>query len=109
VKTHKAELVRYQRTIPGHNSLSENIFSVLIVPPDVLKQLAPIPRADRERLLKALEMVAEAPTKRFPFVTEMVGNPGVWRLRKGDWRAVSRICGTDVILDRVGHRKEVYR
>jgi mRNA-degrading endonuclease RelE of RelBE toxin-antitoxin system len=82
---------------------------VLIVPPDVLKQLAPIPRADRERLLKALEMVAEAPTKRFPFVTEMVENPGVWRLRKGDRRAVFRIRGTDVILDRVGHRKEVYR
>jgi len=30
-------------------------------------------------------------------------------LRKGDWRAVYRMRGTDVILDRVGNRRDVYR
>jgi mRNA-degrading endonuclease RelE of RelBE toxin-antitoxin system len=81
----------------------------LIVPTDVLKQLASMPKTDRDRLLRALEMVAAAPGIRFSFVTEMVGNRGVWRLRKGDWRAVFRIHGVDVILDRVGHRRDVYR
>jgi mRNA interferase RelE/StbE len=81
----------------------------LVIPPDVLKQLASIPRADRHRLLSALDAVAAKPTERFSFVTEMVGQKGVWRLRKGDWRAVFRLRGEDVVLDRVGHRREVYR
>jgi len=81
----------------------------LLIPPDVVKQLAAMPKADRKRLLDALEAVAEKPTHRFSFVTQMVGQAGVWRLRKGDWRAVYRIQDGDVILDRVGHRREVYR
>jgi mRNA-degrading endonuclease RelE of RelBE toxin-antitoxin system len=81
----------------------------VLIPPDVLRQLAAIPRRDRERLLEALDMVAAEPAKRFPFVTELVGHPGVWRSRKGDWRAVYRIRGTDVVLDRVGNRRDVYR
>jgi mRNA interferase RelE/StbE len=81
----------------------------LLIPPEVVKQLAAMPQADRKRLLDALEMVAAAPARRFAFVTQMVGQSGVWRLRKGDWRAVFRIREGDVIVDRVGHRREVYR
>lgn len=81
----------------------------LLIPADVLKQLAAIPKPDRKRLLDALEAVAAEPTKQFSFVTQMAGQVGVWRLRKGDWRAVYRIHAGDVILDRVGHRREVYR
>jgi mRNA-degrading endonuclease RelE of RelBE toxin-antitoxin system len=81
----------------------------VIIPPDLLRQLAAVPRRDRERLLQALEMVAAEPARRFSFITELVGQPGVWRLRKGDWRAVYRMRGTDVILDRVGNRRDVYR
>ena len=81
----------------------------LLIPPEVLKQLAAMPKAGRKRLLDALEVVAAEPAKRFPFVTQMVGQAGIWRLRKGDWRAVYRIHQGDVILDRVGHRREVYR
>jgi mRNA-degrading endonuclease RelE of RelBE toxin-antitoxin system len=81
----------------------------VIIPPDLLRQLAAVPRRDRERLLQALEMVAAEPARRFSFITELVGQPGVRRLRKGDWRAVYRMRGTDVILDRVGNRRDVYR
>lgn len=81
----------------------------LLIPRDVWRQFAAMPKRDRERLIEALQLVAADPTKRFPFVTQLVGESGAWRLRKGDWRAVYRIVGTDVILDRVGHRKEVYR
>jgi mRNA-degrading endonuclease RelE of RelBE toxin-antitoxin system len=42
-------------------------------------------------------------------VTELVGADGLWRLRKGDWRAVFRIHQGDVIVDRVGNRKDIYR
>lgn len=81
----------------------------LVIPPDVLRQLVAMPRRDRERLLEALEMVAAEPTKRFTFVTELVGDPGVWRLRKGDWRAVYRWRDADMVLDRVGNRRDIYR
>jgi len=81
----------------------------LLIPPDVLKQLAAMPKADRKRLLDALEMVAAEPTRRFAFVTQMVGQAEVFRLRKGDWRAVFRIRQSDVVVDRVGHRREIYR
>jgi mRNA-degrading endonuclease RelE of RelBE toxin-antitoxin system len=80
----------------------------LIIPPDVLPQLTALPKRDRERLLEALEMVAAEPQRWFSFVTEMVGQSGVWRMRKGDWRAVYRMRGTDVVVDRVGNRRDVY-
>ena len=82
---------------------------VLIIRPDVLPQLAALPKRDRERLLDSLEMVAAEPNRRFSFVSELVGQPGVWRLRNGNWRVVFRRRDVDVVVDRVGNRKEVYR
>lgn len=48
-------------------------------------------------------------TVRMNFVTEMIGEPGAWRLRKGDWRAIFVIEGADVVVTRVGNRREIYR
>jgi mRNA interferase RelE/StbE len=81
----------------------------LIIPTAVLKQMKAMPKADQARIIDALEQVAENLTERMPFVTEMVGEPGVWRLRKGDWRATFLIDGADVVVIRVGNRREVYR
>jgi mRNA interferase RelE/StbE len=81
----------------------------LILPTAVLKQMKAIPKADQARMIEALEQVAHNPIERMPFVTEMVGEPGVWRLRKGDWRATFVIEGTDVVVTRVGNRREIYR
>jgi mRNA-degrading endonuclease RelE of RelBE toxin-antitoxin system len=30
-------------------------------------------------------------------------------VRQGDWRAVYEIAGEDIVVIRVGHRREVYR
>jgi len=68
-----------------------------------------IPKAEQRRMIDALEQVAADLSVRLPFVTEMVGQPGVWRLRKGDWRAVYTIEGDDVVVRNVGNRREVYR
>ena len=81
----------------------------LIIPTAVLKQMKAIPNADRARIIDALEQVADNLTMRMPFVTEMVGEPGVWRLRKGGWRATFVIDGADVVVIRVGNRRETYR
>jgi mRNA-degrading endonuclease RelE of RelBE toxin-antitoxin system len=81
----------------------------LIIPTAVLKQMKAMPKADQARIIDALEQVAENLTVRMPFVTEMVGEPGVWRLRKAAWRATFVIDGADVVVTRVGNRREVYR
>jgi mRNA-degrading endonuclease RelE of RelBE toxin-antitoxin system len=39
----------------------------------------------------------------------MIGEPGVWRPRKGDWRAIVVIEGADVVVTPVGNRREIYR
>lgn len=82
---------------------------VLIIEPAAARELAKLPRADRERVREALEQVAAAPSVRLSFVTEMAGRPGHWRLRKGNWRAIYRVDGEDVVVLRVAHRREAYR
>jgi mRNA interferase RelE/StbE len=81
----------------------------LLIPPQVFKQLAAIPKADARRLLERLERIAEAPDKLHPNVAALKGESGVFRVRQGNWRAVFSIEEGDVIVDRVAHRREVYR
>lgn len=80
----------------------------LVIPHTVLRQLKAMPRADAKRLLAAFELVAADPMFRHSFVTEMVGEPGVWRARKGNWRAVFEIVEGDVVVRKIGNRKDVY-
>jgi len=81
----------------------------VIIPPSVVKQLAGLPRGDAERLLERLHGIAAAPAERHPNVTPLRGEAGSYRLRQGRWRVVFSIEDGDVILDRVAHRREVYR
>lgn len=81
----------------------------LLIPPSVMKQLAGLPRADAGRLLERLQRIAAAPDERHPNVVPLSGQSGSYRLRQGQWRAVFSIEDGDVILDRVAHRREVYR
>lgn len=81
----------------------------LLIPQRVFKQLATMPKADARKLLDRLEKIADAPEKLQPNVVPLVGEPGVFRVRQGNWRAVFSIEEGDVIVDRVAHRREVYR
>ena len=81
----------------------------LLIPPAVFKQLAAMPRADAKRLLDRLRQIAETPTERHPNVSVLAGTAGTYRVRQGNWRAVFSIEDGDVIVDRVAHRREVYR
>ena len=68
-----------------------------------------ISKADARRLLDRLERIADAPEKRHANVLPLVGEPGAFRVRQGNWRAVFSIEQGDVIVDRVAHRREVYQ
>jgi mRNA interferase RelE/StbE len=81
----------------------------LIIPPRVAVQFAAVPRPEAKRLLERLERIAEHPTAPHSGVKRLTGLPGGFRVRPGDWRAVYTIKDGNVIVARVGNRKEVYR
>lgn len=81
----------------------------LLVPAAVEKQFALMPKSEARRLRNRLEAIAAAPSAQHPNVRPLVGSSGSFRLRQGDWRAVFSIEGDDVVVDRVAHRREVYR
>ena len=82
----------------------------LIFSRDAVRALLAMPKRDAERLREKLEAIAATPTERHPGVEAMQGKPpGRFRVRQGDWRAVFRIDGGEVLVDRVGNRGEVYR
>jgi mRNA-degrading endonuclease RelE of RelBE toxin-antitoxin system len=80
----------------------------LLLPLRVEKQLEALPRAERTQLMQRLRAIAATPDVRHPNVPPLVGRPGVFRVRQGDWRALFRIEDTDVVVVRVAHRREAY-
>jgi mRNA interferase RelE/StbE len=68
-----------------------------------------MPQREAGQMMDRLKAIAAAPTEQHPSVIAMAGEPaGRFRVRQGEWRAVFRIDGEDVVVDRIGHRREVY-
>ena len=63
----------------------------------------------RRRLGRAIEALAAQP--RPPGVKALQGEPGVLRLREGDYRILYRVDDKvlTVLVVTIGHRREVYR
>lgn len=78
-------------------------------PHRVLKQLEAAPRDVAKQLRDRLEGIAANPFAPQRGVRPMSGGSGSFRVRQGDWRAVYTVEDGDVIVERVAHRKEVYR
>jgi mRNA-degrading endonuclease RelE of RelBE toxin-antitoxin system len=83
----------------------------LIVSPGAARDLAALPVRERRALFERVEAFAADPFARHPAARPLRGHDDRVRVRHGDWRAVCRIDRADeaVILERVEHRKEVYR
>jgi mRNA interferase RelE/StbE len=83
----------------------------LIVPSAVAKEMASMPRRDRDALLVRATTFAAEPFATHPWAAPLKGRSDVVRLRHGNWRAVCRIDRDDemVIIDSVAHRREIYR
>lgn len=80
----------------------------LIYHPDILKYDLPrIPKNIRDTIRKAIE-------GRLLFNPVLFGEPlrqslkGHRKLRVGDYRIIYRITGEEVIILKIGHRREVY-
>ncbi len=79
----------------------------LIYHPEVRDDLRHIPRNIKESLRKAIE-------NRLAFDPLLYGRPlrqslkGHRKLRVGEYRIIYRVSGDDVIILKIGHRREVY-
>ena len=82
---------------------------VLLLSPAALKALMGMPKRERAQLKARLDAIAAAPGEQHASVTALQGEPrGRFRVRQGDYRAEFRNDGEDVVVDRIGHRREVY-
>jgi mRNA interferase RelE/StbE len=78
----------------------------LRIEPKAVKAAKGLPRQDWDRLKERLERIARDPHGNHSDVEPYEGG---YRVRHGDWRAIYVITGGDVVVIKVGHRREVYR
>lgn len=72
------------------------------------RQLLRLPAPIQARIIRAVASLADDP--RPPGCRKIVGTDDVWRVRVGDYRVLYRVLDAEleVIVIRVGHRKDVY-
>jgi mRNA-degrading endonuclease RelE of RelBE toxin-antitoxin system len=70
--------------------------------------LREMPKVDVARITAALRQVADLHPQRLSFVTELVGRPGVWRLRKGNFRAVCSFDDDSMIVFEIGGARRFF-
>lgn len=83
----------------------------LIVSPVALRELASLPGHDRDGLLAKAESFATDPFAPHPWASPLRGTADRVRIRQGDWRGVMLLLRArdTIVLERVAHRREVYR
>ena len=75
----------------------------------VEKDLRKIDRAQVPRVVEAIQKLADDP---HPAASrQLVGSEKAFRLRVGDYRVVYMVFADsgEIVIERVGHRKDVYR
>ena len=85
----------------------------LIVSPTAAQAMQPkqMPRREATALLRKLIEFAADPFAAHPWALPLAGHDNRVRIRQGEWRAVVLIVRTEdtVIVERVEHRRNVYR
>ena len=73
-----------------------------------VSDLERLDRQVRRRILRKLEWFAENFTRVVP---EPLGGEfkGVYKLRVGTWRVIYTIEGDTIVIQSVGHRREIYK
>ncbi len=73
------------------------------------RQLRKLPQPTRDRILDAIEDLADDPRPQGS--KKIAGTQATWRIRIGDYRVIYDICNGELLIFvvRVGHRREVYQ
>lgn len=74
-----------------------------------MKELAKLDKPVARRIVGAIDGLEAQP--RPPGARSLVGYPGLWRIRIGDYRVVYAIKDAELVILalRVAHRRDVYR
>ncbi len=74
----------------------------------VRQSLDKLPEKDRRVVITALESLEQEPR---PRGVEKIRGTELWRIRKGDYRAIYYIDDREqtITVVRIGHRRDVYR
>ena len=74
-----------------------------------VRSLAMLQRQEQLRIRAAIDLLAENP--RPPGCVALQGEPGVFRVRVGDFRILYEVVDRLLLVQvvRIGHRREVYR
>jgi len=77
--------------------------------PRAMKELTKLDRPIVRRIVKAVDGLGVQPRPRGSH--SLVGYPGLWRIRIGDYRVVYAIRDAELVVLalRVAHRRDVYR
>jgi mRNA interferase RelE/StbE len=79
----------------------------VVLTKEAIEQLGELPRVIRERITTLIERLGHWP--KVSGVKRLSGDLAGWfRLRTGDYRLRFRLQGEKVIIDKIGHRKDVY-
>jgi len=80
----------------------------LFIKPSAVKELASIPQEDHRRLVRRIESLAANPR---PLGSEKLSGEDKYRVRQGNYRVIYLVndASREVIVFKVGHRREVYR
>ncbi|MDE2229892.1 MAG: type II toxin-antitoxin system RelE/ParE family toxin [Alphaproteobacteria bacterium] len=92
-------------------AIGDNARVRLILSPAALKSVALMPKRERAGLVAKLAAFADGPFAPHGSAKPLRGLKDAVRVRHGDWRAVCRIDRDDgvVIVEAIGHRREIYR
>ena len=80
----------------------------LLIKPSAVKEIEAIPQKDRRRIVKRIQGLPENPR---PPGCEKLSGEEKYRVRQGSYRIVYGIDDQahEVLVVKVGHRREVYR
>ena len=80
----------------------------IYIKPTAVKEIESLPKKDRLRIIAKIKTLAENPR---PSGCEKLSGEVIYRIRRGSYRLVYSIQdgAREVLIVKVGHRKDVYR
>ena len=80
----------------------------LLIKPSAAKELEAIPKEDRRRVVRRIEGLSADPR---PPGCEKLSGEDKYRVRQGDYRVIYLVSDErhELIVFKIGHRREVYR
>ena len=80
----------------------------LLIKPSAAKELGAIPKEDRRRIVRRIEGLSADPR---PPGCEKLSGEDKYRIRQGDYRVIYLVSDErrEVVVFKIGHRREVYR